>query len=157
MNEKIIQTMSFDSTKIQAANQQLEKMIIKDRTDWGDKISVVITDSKDMTKLAECQVLMLSYRQILLDKMSEFKGTVFKRNATWERYFKDLYREYSVNYDIKLNNAEKSQFIKADLSELRAQIELLEQHISFYQECIRTLDNMAFAIRNRIKLNDDEF
>ena len=149
--------MAFDDQEIKTANEELEKRIIKDRSDWVEKIKFVVVDTKDMRKLAECQVQMLSYRQTLVDKMSEFKATIYKRNGSWDRYFKTLYRDYSLNYDIKLSGSEKAQFIKADLSALKVQIKLLENHIEFYQECIRTLDNLAFAIRNRIKLNDDEF
>ena len=59
--------------------------------------------------------------------------------------------------DVKLTNGEKHQFIKADLSTLRTQLDMLQSHIDYYYECIKTLDNMAFAIRNRISLDDKEF
>ena len=110
-----------------------------------------------MNDLAECQVLMLSYRQILLDKITDFKTTKNKRNAAYDRYFKIQYREYSVNYDVKLTSGEKTAFIKADLSNLRTQMEVLQSHIDYYQECIKTCDNLAFAIRNRISLDDKEY
>ena len=110
-----------------------------------------------MNDLAECQVLMLSYRQILLDKITDFKTTKNKRNAAYDRYFKIQYREYSVNYDVKLTSGEKTAFIKADLSNLRTQMEMLQSHIDYYQECIKTCDNLAFAIRNRISLDDKEY
>ena len=64
-------------------------------------------------KLSECQVRMLSYRQILLDKVTDFKTTIYKRNATWDRYYKQsVPRIFNVNYDVKLTNGEKNQFIK---------------------------------------------
>ena len=110
-----------------------------------------------MNELAECQVRMLSYRQILLDKVTDFKTTIYKRNATWDKYYKELYRKYSIDYDVKLTNGEKHQFIKADLSALKIQLDMLQSHIDYYYECIKTLDNMAFAIRNRISLDDKEF
>jgi hypothetical protein len=88
--------------------------------------------------------------------MGELKNTIYKRNAAWERYYKIEYREYSINYDLKLTGGEKHQFIRADLSSLKNQIEMLQGHVEYYQECIKTLDNLAFAIRNRIRLDDEE-
>tara|TARA_R100001509_G_scaffold159713_1_gene126507 strand:- start:2335 stop:2784 length:450 start_codon:yes stop_codon:yes gene_type:complete len=148
--------MAFDDTQIKQANEELELRLAKDRTEWRDKIKDLISKIKNMSELSECQVRMLSYRQILLDKVSDFKTTIYKRNATWERYYKNQYREYSVNYDVKLTSGEKHQFIKADLSSLKTQMEMLQSHIDYYYECIKTLDNMAFAIRNRIRLDDEQ-
>ena len=51
---------------------------------------------------------------------------------------------------------EKHQFIKAELGSLRTQIDMLQSHVDYYQECIKTLDNLAFAIRNRIRLDDEQ-
>jgi hypothetical protein len=149
--------MAFDDTQIKEANEQLEQRLTKDREDWKEKIKDLVSKLKNMNELSECQVRMLSYRQILLDKVTDFKTTTYKRNATWDKYYKSRYREYSVNYDVKLTNGEKNQFIKADLASLRTQIDMLQSHIDYYYECIKTLDNMAFAIRNRISLDDKEF
>ena len=148
--------MAFDDTQIKEANEELESRLANDRREWKDKIKDLISKIKNMSELSECQVRMLSYRQILLDKVSDFKTTIYKRNATYERYYKTQYREYSINYDVKLTNGEKHQFIKADLSSLKTQMEMLQSHIDYYYECIKTLDNMAFAIRNRIRWDDEQ-
>ena len=148
--------MAFDDTQIKEANEELESRLAKDRKEWKDKIKDLIGKIKNMSELSECQVRMLSYRQILLDKVSDFKTTIYKRNATWERYYKNQYREYSINYDVKLTSGEKHQFIKADLSSLKTQMEMLQSHIDYYQECMKTCDNLAFAIRNRIRLDDEQ-
>ena len=70
--------MALDLEKILEANIKLEEQLVKDRIEWKDKIKTLIANSKNYNELAECQVLMLSYRQILLDKISEFKSTIYK-------------------------------------------------------------------------------
>lgn len=148
--------MAFNDTQIKQANDELESRLTSDRVEWKNKINDLVLKIKNMNELAECQVNMLSYRQILLDKVTDFKTMVFKRNATWEKYYRSQYREYTLNYDVKLTSGEKHQFIKAELSSLRTQIDMLQSHIEYYQECIKTLDNLAFAIRNRIRLDDEQ-
>jgi hypothetical protein len=148
--------MAFDDTQIKQANEELELRLTTDRVDWKNKINELVLKIKNMNELAECQVNMLSYRQILLDKVTDFKTMIFKRTATWERYYRSQYREYTLNYDVKLTSGEKHQFIKAELSSLKIQIEMLQSHVDYYQECIKTLDNLAFAIRNRIRLDDEQ-
>ena len=148
--------MAFDDTQIKQANEELESRLTSDRTDWKNKINELVLKIKNMNELADCQVSMLSYRQILLDKVTDFKTMIYKRNATWERYYRAQYRDYTLNYDVKLTSGEKHQFIKAELGSLRTQIDMLQSHEDYYQECIKTLDNLAFAIRNRIRLDDEQ-
>tara|TARA_R110000822_G_scaffold5927_5_gene24965 strand:+ start:1064 stop:1513 length:450 start_codon:yes stop_codon:yes gene_type:complete len=149
--------MEYNDMATGEANAELAKRLVLDRSDWKSKVTDLVELLKEMATLAECQVLMLSYRQILLDKITDFKTTKHKRQAAYDRYYKLKYREYSINYDIKLSSGEKVAFIKADLSHLRNQMEMLQSHMDYYQECIKTLDNLAFAIRNRINLNDKEY
>lgn len=148
--------MAFDDTQIKVANEELELKLTKDRGEWKDKITELIQTIKNMSAISDCQINMLSYRQILLDKVTDFKSMIYKRNATWERYYRSQYREYTLNYDVKLTSGEKHQFIKAELSSLKNQIDLLQSHVDYYYECIKTLDNLAFAIRNRIRLDDEQ-
>ncbi len=149
--------MAYDDQQIASDNQQLSQRLEEDRALWADRIKGIVRDTKQMNKLADVQVSMLSFRQMLIDKTVEFKNILYRRKSSWDKYFKIKYREYSINYDVKLNSSEKASFIKADLSALKTQINMIETHIEYYGECIRTLDNMAFAIRNRIKLNEDDF
>lgn len=148
--------MAFDDTQIKTANEELEIRLSKDRIEWKDKINDLIHKIKNMGELVDCQVSMLSYRQILLDKVTDFKTMIYKRNSTWERYYRSQYREYTLNYDVKLTSGEKHQFIKAELSSLKTQIDMLQSHVDYYYECIKTLDNLAFAIRNRIRLDEEQ-
>lgn len=148
--------MSYNESKIKEENKILEEKIDNDRGEWVKKLNTLVNKIKNIEELAESQVLMLSYRQSLLDKVVDFKTTIFKRNSIYDKYYKQLYRKYTLDYDVKLSNTEKKEFIKADLSELKYQINVLENHVEFYNGCIKTLDNAAFAIRNRIRLDDEQ-
>lgn len=148
--------MSFDDSRIKEANEELETRLARDRGDWKTNIQNLVHKIKFVRELSDCQVDMLSYRQMLLDKIADLKSVLYKRNTTYDKYYKAQYREYTLNYDIKLTGSEKHQFIKADLGALRNQIDILQSHIDYYQECIKTLDNMAFAIRNRIRLEEEQ-
>jgi hypothetical protein len=149
--------MAFDEKQIKEANEELELKLSADRSEWKNKITEIVNKIRNVNELTECQIQMLSYRQILIDKAVDFKNTLYKRNSLFDRYFKNKYREYTLNYDIKLSGGEKVQFIKADLSHLKTQIDMLQSHIDYYQECVKTLDNMAFAIKNRIKIADEHY
>lgn len=150
-----INNSTYDDNQIIKNNEKLDERLSKDRIEWKDKINDLVFKIKNINDLADCQITMLSYRQILLDRLVDFKTMIYKRKSTLEKYYKSRFRYYTIDYDIKLSSSEKSQFIKADLSALSTQIDMLQSHIDYYYECIKTLDNLAFAIRNRIRLEDE--
>lgn len=132
--------------------EAIEKKLADERKEWKEKIHSLIKMIKGTSTIAEAQVLMLSYRQIFVEKITELRALHMKKNKSIDTFYRDQYREYTLNYDIKLSPAEKNQFIKADLGNLRMQADLLENQISFYQESVKTMDTMSFSINNRIKL-----
>ena len=132
--------------------EMIEQKLAAERKDWKEKIHDLIKMIKGTSTLAEAQVFMLSYRQLFVEKITELRGLLMKKQKSIDTFYKDQYREYTINYDIKLSPAEKNQFIKADLANLRMQAELLENQINFFQESVKTMDTMSFSINNRIKL-----
>jgi hypothetical protein len=146
----------FTIEGIEEKTATLESRLKQDRDVWSLKITEIVRNIKDITLLSETQVLMLSYRQMLLDKISDMKGNLYRRNGDYESFYKTRFRFYTLDYDIKLTGGEKDRFVKTDLMPLKRQINILETHLEFYSECIRTLDNMAFAIKNRITLHTND-
>jgi hypothetical protein len=146
----------INKKEIEENTESLETKLVADRRQWGSKISELVQDIKQVDKIAEVQVSMLSYRQVLVEKIPEIKSLLYKKNTSFDNYYKILFRDYSLNYDIKLTGGEKEKMIRSDLAPIRRQINLLEAHLDFYGECMRTLDNMAFAIKNRITLHTND-
>jgi hypothetical protein len=44
--------------------------------------------------------------------------------------------------------------VEADLSSLNKQIGFLTTQIDFFKECIKTLDNIGWAIKNKLNINE---
>jgi len=133
--------------KLKAVDQLLENS----RNMWGKKIIDLVQEIKDIDKLKDAQVTMLSYRQMLVDHLAKFNIRLRKIETTLEREYKRRYLTY-FNNDIKLSDKEKAMATNADLFFHRRQIALLEVQTDYYRECIKTLDQMAWAIKNRINI-----
>ncbi len=147
----------YSEQAAKSAGERLEEKLLADKNSWTSRIKQLVERTREMRNLTECQVDMLSWRQMLIDKIVLLKSTVYKRKAHWDKYHKQKYRGYTIDYDLKLTKDEKISFIDADMAALKFQIRLIESHIEFYQDSVRTLDNLAFAIRNRIRLSEDDF
>jgi D-mannonate dehydratase len=131
----------------------LEKFLESQRSDWGDRIMEVIEMIRELDRLSEAQVKMLSYRHMVVDQIARINITLKKRQSTYNVQYKNKFIEY-FNYDYKLNDKQKVNMIEADLSALDKQIGFLSTQIDFFKECIKTLDNIGWAIKNKLNINE---
>jgi D-mannonate dehydratase len=131
----------------------LEKFLEKQRSEWGDRIVELISKIREFENLAEAQVTMLSYRHMIIDQIAKINITLRKRESSYNIQYKNKFLEY-FNYDYKLNDKQKVNMVEADLSILDRQIGFLTAQIEYFKECIKTLDNVGWAIKNRLNINE---
>ena len=131
----------------------LERFLEKQRSEWGDRIVDLIAKIRDFDNLAEAQVTMLSYRHMIIDQIAKININLKKRQSSYNIQYKNKFLEY-FNYDYKLNDKQKVNMVEADLSILDKQIGFLTTQIEYFKECIKTLDNVGWAIKNRLNINE---
>ena len=142
----------MDNSKILEQNAKLEEELSKERTEWKDKVLELINMMSDNKKLSEAQIYQLSYRQQVQEKLANYRILLEKRQSVLETQMTNRFREYSLNYDIKLNSAEKNSFVNADCNVLRQQVNMMKAQILYFEECVKTLDNFGFAVRNKLEI-----
>ena len=97
----------------------------------------------DILQTRQLLVEQLMYIQI---KSKEQKKSIdIKWKETWIKYYQ---------YDYKLTDKVRAQFLEAELADDKMIHSLLENQIEFYRESVKTLDNMGFAVRNRLAIKD---
>lgn len=142
----------FDDKKTIEVNEQLEIGLNKEREEWNGKVIELVNMMKDNKKLSEAQVFQLSYRQQVQERIAKYKILVEKKQGELDKQTVSRYRDYMLNYDIKLNDKEKSAFVSADCTTLKQQVNMMRIQINFFEECVKTLDNFGFAVRNKIEI-----
>lgn len=142
----------MDNSKILEQNAKLEEELSKERAEWKDKVLELINMMSDNKKLSEAQIYQLSYRQQVQEKLANYRILLEKRQSVLETQMTNRFREYSLNYDIKLNSAEKNAFVNADCNVLRQQVNMMKAQILYFEECVKTLDNFGFAVRNKLEI-----
>jgi hypothetical protein len=142
----------IDDEKINKTNVTLEERFKEERTDWNNKIIALVESIKHTSKLSEAQVIQLSYRQIIQDKLAEYRILHEKRQEMFDKQSVDRFREYKLGYDIKLSSSETQAFVQSDCKSLKLQIKMIHTQIIYFEECIKTLDNIGYAIKNKIEI-----
>ena len=130
---------------------KLEEYLGRQRLDWTDKIKELTVNLKKGVNLEEVSSLSLSYRQILVEKLASMSNKMREQKATVDQKYKTKWIEY-YQYDYKLTDKQRERFLEADLAEDRQLLDLLETQKSFIEASVKTLDNMGFAIKNRLDM-----
>ena len=146
----------IDDDNINKTNITLEERFKEERVDWNNKIITLIESIKYTQKLAEAQITQLSYRQMLQDKLVEYRILHEKRQEVFDKQTVDRFREYKLSYDIKLSSSETQAFVQSDCKALKLQIKMIQTQIVYFEESIKTLDNLGFAIKNKIEIMSNQ-
>jgi hypothetical protein len=140
-------------TDEQKVNEIDDKMA-EERVDYSTKISSIIKLIGNIEKISEAQVLMLSYRHMLVDRITTYRAALYKKKSTDANYKKLRFEYYKTQHDLRLDYREINQFIDSDMSSRIRQTELIENQISYFQQCIETLDKLGFSIKNKIQVEE---
>jgi hypothetical protein len=131
---------------------QLDEYLSKQREDWTSKIKNLANDLKLGSNLEEVSAYTLSYRQILVEMLATMGNKIRSQKSTLDKKYKDKWIEY-YNYDYKLTDKQRERFVEADIADDANILELLQTQKSFIEGSVKTLDNMGFAIKNRLDMS----
>jgi hypothetical protein len=142
--------MTEDERKV----NEIEEALDKERNDYSTNIGEVLKMINRIDQIAEAQVLMLSYRHMMVDKITKYRVALYKKKTSDTNYRKLRYEYYKTQHDVRLDNREINQYIDSDMALRIRQTELLESQVNFFQQCVETLDKMGFSIKNRIQIEE---
>jgi hypothetical protein len=131
---------------------KLDEYLNDQRLDWTQKVKDLTEDLKKGINLEQVSAYTLSYRQIMVENLAALGSRIRTQKTVVDRLYKQKWIEY-YNYDYKLTDKQRERFLEADLADDKHMLELLETQKSFLEGSIKTLDNMGFAIKNRLDIS----
>jgi hypothetical protein len=130
----------------------LDNYLSKQRDDWTSKIRALTEDLKLGNNLEEVSAYTLSYRQILVEHLTTMGNRIRTQKTVVDKRYKDKWIEY-YTYDYKLTDRMREKFVEADIADDSHILDLLQTQKHFIEGSIKTLDNMGFAIKNRLDMS----
>lgn len=131
----------------------LDKKLSSQRTEWTNNIKELAQSLRNLNRLEETIAEVLSSRQSLVEQMSYLNMKVKEQKNKVNVRYREAYIRY-YEYDYKLGEKQKDKFIETDLADENMILSHLENQVEFFRDSVKTLDNMGFAIRNRLALKD---
>ena len=131
----------------------LDSKLSEQRTEWSNRIKDLAQNLRHLNTLEITIADVLSSRQTLIDQIAYINVKIREQKARLNSRYRDAYIRY-YEYDYKLGEKQKEKFIENDLESDNTILANLENQLDFFKESVKTLDNMGFAIRNRLALKD---
>lgn len=131
----------------------LDQKLSGQRTEWTNNIKGLAQSLRYLNQLEETIAEVLSSRQSLVEQMSYLNMKVKEQKNKVNIRYREAYIRY-YEYDYKLGEKQKEKFIETDLADENMILSHLENQVEFFRDSVKTLDNMGFAIRNRLALKD---
>jgi chromosome segregation ATPase len=131
----------------------LDRKLSSQRTEWTDIIKGLSQSLRNLNTMEETIAEVLSSRQSLVEQISYLNMKVKEQKNKVNVRYREAYIRY-YEYDYKLGEKQKEKFIETDLADENMILSHLENQVEFFRDSVKTLDNMGFAIRNRLALKD---
>lgn len=139
----------MSNEKILALDQKLSAQ----RQEWSTTIKDLAQGLRNLNGMEETIANVLSSRQTLVDQIAYINVKIKQQKKTIAARYREAYIRY-YNYDYKLGEKQKEKFLENDLSDDNMILSHLENQLDWLKDSVKTLDNMGFAIRNRLALKD---
>jgi len=131
----------------------LDKKLSEQREEWTLKIQDLAKSLRYINGMEDTIAMVLSNRQKMIDHIAYINVKIKDQRRKIANRYREAYLRY-YEYDYKLGEKQKERFIEADLADENAILSHLENQLEFFKESVKTLDNMGFAIRNRLAIKD---
>ena len=122
------------------------------RSEVSTEIYSNIEKLSNLKTLKDAQVNMLSLRQRLL----EDNHTLLEHITLLRKKFRDeradVMENLSKNLQLRYQSNEKTVVIEGRTSSTKEYLEIFENQVSFFNESIKTIDNIIFGIKTRLDI-----
>lgn len=135
-------------------NQQLIERFKNERKEWTDRIKDMSERLRDIYKVADLQVDIYSYRQVAVEYCHTLQTHLTKVVHTFRARKIERWEYYTRNYDLRMDKDPKELHIFVDIADINERKELLQNHLEFFRETIKTIDTISFGIKHRIQLEE---
>jgi hypothetical protein len=146
----------IDDSKVVTKTAELEKAFKDERDNWDNKVTELVSSIRYNDRFTAAMVLGLSYRQQIVDQITQYKQVSAKRRSNIDKLRVMRYREYMIEGDLKLSASEKNDAVNADLTAYTYQLSIIENQIEFLRETLKTLTDFQYTIKNKLEIIKEE-
>jgi hypothetical protein len=136
------------------SNEVITARFRKEREDWMDRVTDMSNRMKDIHHLSDLMTEIYSSRQIAVEYTHTLMTHLTKINRIYRERRVERYDYYTRHHDIRLDKDPKNDLINVDLADIVERKELLQNHLDYFRETVRTIDTLCFGVKHRMALEE---
>jgi hypothetical protein len=137
-----------------SSNDAIVARFRKEREDWMERVTDMSNRLKDIHHLSDLMTEIYSSRQIAVEYSHTLMTHLTKVNRIYRERRVERYDHYTRHHDIRLDKDPKTDLINVDLADILERRDLLQNHLDYFRETIRTIDTLCFGIKHRMSLEE---
>lgn len=144
--------------KKRQSNDNLEEYFKEKQVEWSKKATEIFETLKgnltpsDFKNVVNSQAYALSYRQVMNEEISFFLGKLSKEDVVLKKVKQNKFLFYATGFSLKTSMGEKAVLIDAHTAEYERTKEVIQKHIDFLRETIKSLESFQYSIKNLVSL-----
>jgi len=138
---------------IKNQSEELRQQLLETENYWNETIEEISKKLiKPVQEMIQVQAEVISLRQILTEEIKSISYRIYKFKQKMKEFEKERLEFYLLGYAVKTSGGEKSKLIESDLSLYQYRLDMFDVHVDFLRETQRNIDNVNFAVKNKITL-----
>jgi hypothetical protein len=145
---------TFETNQKEASSETYLERFERERSEWTERTNAVAARFKNVEDMVEVQVDLYSNRQLAVDYMQQLTSLQTRLKKAWLSEWKKVYESLLVDQDYRYSEKERTKIADEKTGVAKLKIDIMQVHIEFFRETIRTIDNMIFGVKHRIDIED---
>ena len=149
--------MENETTPQQKTQQTVEEMLIAQREKWTQDINNLNASMANLVKIDEMMNSIYAKRQEAIDYYYAMNGVILKQSKEYKALYNQMFNNIKINgYNGMRFTSDQSisRQVEVDLQDKKEVIDLLVSQNAFIKETISTIDNIIYAIKDKIKIKE---
>ena len=144
--------IQYQTEEVSSEKKGFIEQFENERQEWTSNIRGIAARFKHIDNMVDVQVDLYSTRQQAVDYMQQLSVLQSRLKKNYETEWKKEYDDLALNQDLRYNERERAKFANERTSNSKLKIDILQIHIDFFRETIKSLDNMIFGVKHRLDI-----
>ena len=137
--------------------QTIDEMLTEQRAKWTKEIEDLNASMSNLVKVDELMNTVYSKRQSAVDYYYAMNNVILKQSKEYKASFNKMFNEIKINgfNGMRFTSDQGIQRqVEVELQDKKELIDLLVSQNAFIKETIATIDNIIYAIKDKIKIKE---
>ena len=146
----------IENQNAQVSSEQIVylKQFESERSIWTEEVCAISSRFKNIEEMMNVQVDLYSKRQQGVEYMHQLMVLHGRLKKKWVSEYKKVYDSLIMDQDYRYSEKERQRIAEEKTSVSKLKLDILQTHVDFFRETIKTIDNMIFGVKHRLEIED---